>query len=501
VFKKYKPDGSDFACCMFLKMQDQVFKYTRRTPEKTVLYKIISENLETFLAETNMHDGRGVPSYVEKEMREYLKCGILAHGFIRVRCENCKKEGLVAFSCKKRGFCPSCGGKRMSETAAHLVDNLIPKSPLRQWVLSVPIPLRYWLAANPKLQTKILEIVIRAINGYYRKKLKARYELKNLSVGSVTLVQRFGSALNLNVHFHILYVDGGYEIREKEKVFYKLPELSDNDIKDMIKKISDRIIRYLRKRGYLEDAFDDALQFDNPAFAKMLGASTKNLIAFGPNKNREIRKFIGSGFGYEEDLPILNSKLCAAVNGFSLHANTLVKANQRKRLETLCKYVLRPPVAEERLSFLNNGDVCYKLKKRWTDGTSHIIFTQMEFMEKLAALAPPPRAHQVRFHGFLAPHSKNRPKLATSRKELKEQEKKKNDEITRALDKNGKIKWAKLLKRVFNIDITICDSCGGKTKMLSSILDEKSIKKILTHIGLDPNPPPVKPAKQIVIGF
>lgn len=482
-------------------MQDSGFKYTRRTPEKSILYKIVSENLETFLAETNMHDGKGVPAYVEKEMREYLKCGILAHGFIRVRCENCKKEGLVAFSCKKRGFCPSCGGKRMSETAAHLTDNLIPKSPLRQWVLSVPIPLRYWMAANSKLQTKILEIVIRAISGYYKKKLKAKYKLKKLSVGSVTLVQRFGSALNLNVHFHILFVDGGYKIEGEEKVFYKLPKPSDDDIKDMVKKISHRTVRYLRKRGYVDEAYDDTLQFDNPAFAKMLGASVKNVIAFGPNKHRQVRRFIAHGFGYEEDSPVLNSPLCAAVNGFSLHANTAIKSTQRKRLESLARYVLRPPIATERLSLLGNGDVSYRLKKRWTDGTTHMIYTQLEFMEKLAALVPPPRAHQVRFHGFLAPHSKNRSKLATSRRELKEKEKSKKDEITEVLNKAGKTRWARLLKRVFAIDVETCSTCGGKTKMLSAIHDEVSITRILNHVGLDPNPPPVKPARQRVIGF
>ena len=481
-------------------MQDQAFEYLRRTPENGVLYKIVSDTLETFLAEVIGHDGKGVPSYVEKEMREYLKCGLLAHGFIRVRCEDCKKEGLVAFSCKKRGFCPSCGGKRMSETAAHLTDNLIPKSPLRQWVLSVPTPLRYWMAANSKLQTKILEIVIRAINGYYRRKLRDSYQVKDLSIGSVTLVQRFGSALNLNVHFHILFVDGGYEIKGEKKVFYKLPKPSDDDIKEMIKRISGRVIRYLRKRGYLEEAYDDTLQFENPAFANMLGASVKNVIAFGPNKHQGIRRFIAPGWGYESDIPVLTSPLCAGVNGFSLHANTAIKSFQRKRLEGLCKYVLRPPISEERLVLLGNGDVSYRLKKRWRDGTSHIIYTPLEFMEKLAALVPPPRAHQVRFHGFLAPHSKVRSKLATSRKALKEKEKEENNSDG-SLNKAGKIRWARLLKRVFNIDVNVCSHCGGKTKILAVIHDEKSINKILTHLGLDPNPPPIKPARQTVIGF
>ena len=126
----------------------------------------------------------------------------------------------------------------------------------------------------------------------------------------------------------------------------------------------------------------------------------------------------------------------------------------------------------------------------------------MEFMEKLASLVPPPRAHQVRFHGFLAPHSKVRSKLATSRKALKEKEKgKEENNSDDSLNKAGKIRWARLLKRVFRVDIEICMFCGGKTKILSAIHDDVNITRILKHIGLDPNPPPIKPARQTVMGF
>ena len=104
-------------------------------------------------------------------------------------------------------------------------------------------------------------------------------------------------------------------------------------------------------------------------------------------------------------------------------------------------------------------------------------------------------------HGFLAPHSKVRSKLAISRRELKGNKKNKTNEEISILDKAGKIKWARLLKRVFAIDVETCSFCGGKTKMLSAIHEEASIKKILTHIGLEPNPPPIKSAKQIVMGF
>jgi hypothetical protein len=82
---------------------------------------------------------------------DYLQCGILAHGFLRLGCDTCHKELLLPFSCKRRGFCPSCAGRRMAQTAAHLVERVIPWVPTRQWVVSVPVPLRYWMASSQEL--------------------------------------------------------------------------------------------------------------------------------------------------------------------------------------------------------------------------------------------------------------------------------------------------------------------------------------------------------------
>lgn len=79
----------------------------------------------------------------EREFRRYLECGILAYGFARVRCGECGHDTLIAYSCKGRGVCPSCTTRRMVETAAHLADHVIPRLPVRQWVLSVPKRLRY----------------------------------------------------------------------------------------------------------------------------------------------------------------------------------------------------------------------------------------------------------------------------------------------------------------------------------------------------------------------
>ena len=113
--------------------------------------------------------GQPLPDYIEREFDAYLKCGRLEDDFLRLRCEGCHAEKLVAFSCKKRGFCPSCGARRMAETAALLADEVLPERPLRQWVPSLPRVLRFLLTTNPAALTQVLGVVYRAISGYLQK--------------------------------------------------------------------------------------------------------------------------------------------------------------------------------------------------------------------------------------------------------------------------------------------------------------------------------------------
>ncbi len=157
-----------------------------------------------------------MPRHVTREFEEYLACGRLENGFVRVACESCRHEILLAFSCKRRGFCPSCGARRMAETAALLVDDVIPHKPIRQWVLSFPYPLRFLLASNPQVVTKVLGIVNRAISTHLIK--KAGFKKTEAHTGTVTLIQRFGSALNSNIHFHALFIDGIYQEKNNGKL-------------------------------------------------------------------------------------------------------------------------------------------------------------------------------------------------------------------------------------------------------------------------------------------
>lgn len=128
--------------------------YTRREPDKSALHLVVREHLETFLATVREERGKDLPRYVEQELRRYLRCALLCHGFLRVACPTCRKEILVGYSCKCRGACPSCAARRMCGTAAHLLDHVLPADvPVRQWVLTTPPEVRRVLALRPDALT------------------------------------------------------------------------------------------------------------------------------------------------------------------------------------------------------------------------------------------------------------------------------------------------------------------------------------------------------------
>ena len=205
----------------------QAPKYKRHRPENTLLYQLVEQHSPAF-AELMVQQGKSLPRHVIQEFDAFLQCGRLENGFLRVVCDDCKHEKLVAFSCKKRGWCPSCGARRMAESATLLVDDVLKGYPVRQWVLSFPIPLRLLLARYPKQLSKVMQIVHRAIStdiihrsGYLKKQAKT---------GAVTYIQRFGSALNLNIHLHMLFLEGVITSKEDGTKFTRVKAPSHSDL-------------------------------------------------------------------------------------------------------------------------------------------------------------------------------------------------------------------------------------------------------------------------------
>ena len=127
-----------------------------------------------------------------------------------MRCDDCGRERLVAYSCKGRAFCPSCGARRMADTAAHLVDRVFPVVPVRQYVLSLPFALRYRMAFDQKLCSQVRRIFVQTVFCSLRRRARKSLQMRQAYCGSVTFLQRAGGSINLNPHFHSLILDGVY---------------------------------------------------------------------------------------------------------------------------------------------------------------------------------------------------------------------------------------------------------------------------------------------------
>lgn len=390
----------------------------------------------------------------------------------------------------------------MAETAADLVDNILPRVPVRQWVLSFPIPLRGLFAVHPALLTPVLRIIHRAINTHLIKQAGA--ERQQSATGAITLIQRFGSAANLNTHLHALALDGVYQTVGEDDAprFIEATTPTQAQLQTLLDQIIRRIVKLLTRQGHLIEeegvtylARTESIDPDN-ALAPLQAAATTWRIAMGPRAGRKVLSLQNtSPVGWVQPITShrAKAKLCADAQGFSLHAGVHCAANDRQGIEQLCRYITRPAIANERLSINREGNAVLKLKTPWRNGTTHIVLTPMEFMQRLAALVPRPRLHLIRFHGVLAPNAKLRSKVVP----VPPQQTTHGDgDCEHAHSKPMRMTWARLLKRVFDIDIEQCQ-CGGKLKLVAVIEEPAVIEKILKHIGLDPQPPPRAKARRV----
>ncbi len=456
--------------------------YECHRPEKTLLYQIIEQHYPKFLSELEAQD-RPLPSYVQDEFEAFLECGRLEHGFLRVRCEDCQHEHLVAFSCKRRGFCPSWGARRMAESAALLVDDVFPREPIRQWVLSFPFQLRFLFASYPELMGKVLGIVYRILATHIIH--KAGFTKSTAHTGAVTLIQRWGSALNLNIHFHMLYLDGVYAEDAYGKIrFQRIKAPTGNELAVLVHRISQRVAKFLQRRGVLEaDEESSYLTLEtseDEAMQQLYGHSISYRIAIGPNQGKKV-------FTLQSLPPIKEPKTgssqVAKIAGFSLHAGVMAEAHQRDKLERVCRYIARPAVSEKRLSLLDDGRIRYELKTPYRDGTTHVFFEPLDFLARLAALVPKPRVNLTRFHGVFAPNSKHRIQVTPSKRgKGSKQAAGEEPQCQSPAERRASMTWAQRLKRVFNIDIETCPKCGGAVKVIACIEDPVVIRKILTHL-------------------
>ena len=256
-------------------------------------------------------------------------------------------------------------------------------------------------------------------------------------------------------------------------------------------------MRLLTRKGYLVEE-QGMIYLANPdpesALAPLQQGACTYRIAFGPRAGQKVLTL--------QTLPsqaaASTTERCVNEQGFSLHAEVRLAINQRHKLEHLCRYITRPALANERLALNRAGQVVLTLKTPYRDGTTHIVMSPLEFLQRLAALVPRPRLHLIRFHGVLAPNAKLRPQIIPSPPANVVDNPPGHGETLHP-SASARMSWAQLLKRVFDIDMEHCPNCGGTLTILAAILDPTVIAKILSHLGLPIRAPPRAPARHFAL--
>jgi len=389
---------------------------------------------------------------------------------------------------------------RHIDTSVRLVDQVIPQVPVRQWVLSLPPALRYLFAYDPELATAMLSIFTSAVFAWLERTARAQGDIPDdasVYCGSVTAIHRSDSAGKLNWHPHTLALDGVYVLEPSDNPdsapqlrFVSTPAPSKPEVSAVAWEVCERTMKLLKAKGLALDATPEELVLDygqgtllsDPMLAQCGSASMRGVVLLGPRAGRQVLR-LGTG-------PNDTDSRGRAAHGFDLHAGRRISARDRKGLERLCRYILRPPISHDRVELTGDGKVRLRLKRAWSDGTSHLVFTPLDFIARLVPLVPPPKTHRVRYHGVLASHHKLRSSVVPEPPE--DTEPKQHSLFNRRQAEHGplapapkhRIEWHKLMARTLNIDPLRCPKCAGSMRIEDFITSPRRIQAVLRRNGL-----------------
>ena len=374
-------------------------KYQRVDPRKSSLYQAVQQHLaehRSSLSERGANQAR----FIANTFKGYLRCGLLEYGFARLYCQSCQHSRLIAFSCKQRGICPRCAGRRMSQSAIRQESEVFPVVPTRQWVLTLPQQLRTLIAYKSELMTELIELWITSLRYFYQQRCLPNHphppqnyspdELNTYyspfhphDIGALTSIQRHTDALSLFPHLHTITTDGilysdehlGDSTLNTHKPYTKHPKylkfipidvfnIEDDDLIEILILFRYRLILRLERRGYLYTHNPEAPRHERTytltwgeedprcdesqsALLDTYLASSKMVRAFGASAGAPLTFDFG-----EPPTPTIHGHLNVSINGFGLHAATEVEADDRDRLIKLCRYVQRPTLAADRLNRL-----------------------------------------------------------------------------------------------------------------------------------------------------
>ncbi|MGH7612871.1 MAG: IS91 family transposase [Gemmatimonadales bacterium] len=398
--------------------------YRPRRAQASPLFRLVQDHFRTL---QTVYDERFAPTYgawravVPEVADKFLACGVLEHGFARVRCDACAHEYLLAFSCKARYFCPSCHAKRLALWTLWLEETLLAPVPHRQVVLTIPKRLRTWCLYRRALLGDLARVAAKTVTAAVRT-LTCE---PDLVVGVVACIQTHGSLANWHPHIHMLVTDGGFRA---DGTFVPWPA---------------------HDTAALTEAFRRAV----------------------------LRLFVRRGIFEAEDA---EGMLAWPHSGFHVHDGVWVADGDLEFAKRLARYCARNPVALDRLQYDGPAaPVQYRSDKRDgpTAGTKAV--DPLEFLAPLVTHIPNKHQVMTRYYGWYA----NRPRgtrrqaateTATAPIEIAERE---------ALPlREARRRWAELLRRIYEVDPLTCPACGGAMRILAFITEGAVVDQILAHL-------------------
>jgi hypothetical protein len=365
-------------------------------------------------------------------------------------------------------------------------------------VLSLPHRLRYLLAWDHELCRAVVGVFVRTVLAFLRKRAR-REGLADGRSGAVVVVQRFGGALNLNIHLHALVLDGVYGAGAGGLQFHPIHRLTRDDVAEVVRVAARRIERLIERRGLVttaeECSVESAWAEQAPALAGLAAASVQEVLALGPRPGGRVARFRPP---LDESPPVRLGPCHAGVSGFDLHAGLVVRAGERERLERLCRYALRPPVADARLRVDAEGQAWMTLRHPWADGTRHLRFDPLNLLGRLAVLTPRPRINLVLYYGVLGPRAAWRRVVVASAgsawSDVPAELEARAGADDAAARRRGYL-WAELMRRTFGLDVLACPGCGGRLRLMAVIGQGPVLERILRHLGLPTDRPELRPGR------
>jgi len=408
--------------------------YRTRNPRATPLYQLLEAYYEDVKSvwEERFEKKYGFwRGFVDHVVARYLDCGVAEAGFARLQCQTCGAEKLLTLSCKQRGVCPSCDAKRAAAFAAYVKDELVENVGHCLWTFTLPKMLRPYFMRNRELLADLARLAYETIKQLMADALGD----PNARPGVIAVPQTFGSVLNPHPHVHCLASRG---VWNRQGHWLPLPYV---DTLAAEKLFAHKIFHLLKSKGLLSDERIELLQ------------SFRN-------------------------------------SGFSVDTSPTVWPQDTTGLERLCRYLLRCPVSLERIHWTPGAKTLfYQSKQHANDdplfshpkGETLDVF---EFTARVLNQIPEPRTHGVRYFGAYSSTARAlRKKRHIVLQSLRDDDHATpRDEPELSPKKRAAIRksWAQLIRRVYLTDPLKCE-CGGTFRVVSFILEQKAIRKILDH--------------------